>query len=75
MLVSENYAVMGAIPIWVAYMATRGHGHKLSNCQEPCLGPWPYSSQGLSWYSGLLLSPRALKRTRVLLAILDHVRV
>lgn len=39
------------------------------------LGLWPYSSQGLNWCLGLLLSLRAMRVTRVWLATLNHVSV
>lgn len=32
MLVFEGHAAFGVVPIWVACMATRGHGDKLGCC-------------------------------------------
>lgn len=43
MLVFEGHAALGAIPIWVACMATGGHGDKLGCYRGPRVLPKPGS--------------------------------
>lgn len=41
----------------------------------PCLGPWPYSSQGLCWYQWFVVPSKAIWMPRVWSTNCGHVRV
>lgn len=56
LLESKNHTAAGTIPIWMAYCHLGPWCCLGPSCfQQPCLGQWPYSTQGLSWHPRLLL--------------------